>query len=879
MSSATLVLVFSLLLIVAFVIRLWGLESQSLWFDEGWSAYAAEQPTLIAAFNADATNPPLYYGLLHIAASAFGASEFSLRFVSLLWGLVVSALTVLLARRLAGRRAGLMAAALATFSAPLWWASQEARMYTLLALLVLGCAFIWERLLHRPTRAAWLALWTLECLILYAHNTGPVVVLWLNSVTALWWLSRRRFDKPDWRLWFAGQIVVGVLWLPYFVGRFLLLPGANSAVQSALQSSNVLPRLLALWNGMWSAPPIALVESLGQPDAAMLVATLILLLCVAAGVLASRRLGVHILLLTAYLALGLALLGNDLHGRYLVMIAPLLTVAAGIGLARFALPLRALGIAAALAVFALSLATAHLPERGHDDARGMVRHYAETLTAADTVLAWSYADRYELAYYWDRLKVTARRVTLPEGEDLDTVAPLLPTSGWVGLNVWYTQRADYRGMMGCLLGHGADSAPLAFTTAGMTNLLYAHAPASLPVLRDVDWTFRDGAGVEAGTVRAVGELPAFASHQSLCLPLTLHRGSLSADMKAAVIVRNALGDSIAQIDAVFATADQRLTGVLPPGERASAFPLVRLPYGTPAGDYGVYLRLYSESATSGTDSVDYEPPRRADITVVGRDVLIGMWRASEGKWGIQGNGSAPARLTGHEVVPPDGSVVRNGETIQLTLIWEGRGSSEQVSLSDAAGRWRVESDSPAGDVSGARREWHRLRIPSDAPDGEVVVRMGGEVIARFAVESAPMLVARPPADIPLDARFVEAGALVGASLPDLPLSRDVEPVVTLIWRAAESSTEESLTVFVQLLDAGGNVIAQSDSAPVAGARQTSGWRAGEYIVDEHRLQFNARAAPGTARLIAGLYDPLTGRRTPLTEGADFAVIAENIMVE
>ncbi|MCK6577390.1 MAG: glycosyltransferase family 39 protein [Anaerolineae bacterium] len=868
-----------MLLFAAFLIRLRDIETQSLWFDEGWSAYAAEQPSLIAAFNADATNPPLYYGLLHIAASAFGTSEFSLRFVSLLWGLPVSALTVLLAQKLAGGRAGLTTAALALFSAPLWWASQEARMYTLLALLVLGCAFAWERLLHRPTRAAWLALWTLECLILYAHNTGPVVFLWLNSVTALWWLSRRSFDKPNWRLWFAGQIGVGVLWLPYFVGRFLLLPGANSAVQSSLQVSEVLPRLLALWNSMWSAPPISLVEGLGQSDAPMLVATLILLLCVAAGVLASRRLGVHILLLTAYLVLGLALLGNDLHGRYLVMIAPLLIVAAGIGLSRFALPLRAVGIAAALAVFALSLSAAHLPEHGHDDARGMVRYYAETLTADDTVLAWSYADRYELAYYWDRLSTAARRVTLPEGEDLDTVALLLPTSGRVGLNVWYTQRADYRGMMGCLLGHGADAAPLAFTTAGMTNLLYDRAPASLPVLRDVDWTFRDGSGVEAGTVRAVGELPAFASHQSLCLPLTLHRGSVGADVKAAVIVRNTLGDPIAQIDAVFAAADQRLTGALPPDERAAAFPLVQLPYGAPAGEYGVYLRLYSERATSGADSVDYEPPRRADITVVGRDVLIGMWRASEGDWGVQEDGSAPARLTGHEVVSPDGSVIRNGEVIHLTLIWEGRGVSEAVSLSDDAGRWCVESDSPAGDVTGARREWHRLRVPSNAPSGEAVVRVGGEVIARYTVESAPMLTERPPADISLDARFAEAGALVGASLPDQPLSRDSEPVMTLIWRAADVPTAESLIVFVQLLDGGSNVIAQSDSAPAAGARPTSGWRAGEYIVDEHRLHFSSRAVPGAARLIAGLYDPLTGRRVLLTEDADFAVIVENVAVE
>jgi len=35
-----------------------GMDADSLWFDEGWSAYAAIEPTLWDAIQFDQTNPP-----------------------------------------------------------------------------------------------------------------------------------------------------------------------------------------------------------------------------------------------------------------------------------------------------------------------------------------------------------------------------------------------------------------------------------------------------------------------------------------------------------------------------------------------------------------------------------------------------------------------------------------------------------------------------------------------------------------------------------------------------------------------------------------------------------------------------------------------------
>src|SRR5690606_9976171 len=120
----------------------------------------------------------------------------------------------------------------------------------------------------------------------------------------------------------------------------------------------------------------------------------------------ARWLMIHVLLLIGGLLTGLSLIGNEMHGRYLVMVVPLLLVVLGAGLARLSWPV--LSYIADGGFVALLLVNVRLAQNRlyqHDEVRSMVRYYADTLTADDTVLAWSYADRYDLAYYWERLGV------------------------------------------------------------------------------------------------------------------------------------------------------------------------------------------------------------------------------------------------------------------------------------------------------------------------------------------------------------------------------------------------------------------------------------------------------------------------------------------
>jgi hypothetical protein len=149
------------------------------------------------------------------------------------------------------------------------------------------------------------------------------------------------------------------------------------------------------------------------------------------------------------------------------------------------------------------------------------------------------------------------------------------------------------------------------------------------------------------------------------------------------------------------------------------------------------------------------------------------------------------------------------------------------------------------------------------------------VIGRYRIESLPMELEPPDFDQAAGIEFPGVGELVGYSLSE-PITLDTPPTLTLVWRAGASSSEVSYTVFTQLLNAEGRVIAQSDSIPASGARPTTGWRAGEYIEDLHTLTYNDLVAQGETRLIVGLYDAATNQRLHLSNGADYLTLEDRI---
>lgn len=126
-----------LLTLAAFALRLYMLDGQSLWYDEGVTADIARRNFAdLTRWTADDIQPPLYYYVVAFWGRAAGWSEWSLRFPSVFFGVLTVPLLALVTLALTRRRvAGLLAAALVAFHPLLLYYSQEARMYSMLIAL------------------------------------------------------------------------------------------------------------------------------------------------------------------------------------------------------------------------------------------------------------------------------------------------------------------------------------------------------------------------------------------------------------------------------------------------------------------------------------------------------------------------------------------------------------------------------------------------------------------------------------------------------------------------------------------------------------------------------------------------------------------------
>ncbi len=134
-----------LMLLLALVLRLISIADHSLWYDEAFAVLFAEKGldamlygtlTPVAGGAAD-IHPLLYYTTLHIWMAFFGQSVFAVRLWSTLLGVAGVYVAYHLSKLLFSHRAGLAAALLVAIMPYHIHYSQETRMYTLLALLLM----------------------------------------------------------------------------------------------------------------------------------------------------------------------------------------------------------------------------------------------------------------------------------------------------------------------------------------------------------------------------------------------------------------------------------------------------------------------------------------------------------------------------------------------------------------------------------------------------------------------------------------------------------------------------------------------------------------------------------------------------------------------
>jgi hypothetical protein len=98
--------------------------------------------------------------------------------------------------------------------------------------------------------------------------------------------------------------------------------------------------------------------------------------------------------------------------------------------------------------------------------------------------------------------------------------------------------------------------------------------------------------------------------------------------------------------------------------------------------------------------------------------------------------------------------------------------------------------------------------------------------------------------------------------------------LTLTWQAV-APVEADYTVFVHLLDAAGDKVAQRDTRPCDNECPTNTWQPGAILVDRYELSLPPDAPPGPYRLAVGLYVLESGERAAVV-GRDDKTVYLNV---
>lgn len=899
--------------LLAFGLRVYRLDQRSLWTDEGLSVYRARlQPAeilsgeiVIQGVVTKDTQPPLYFLLLHLQQRWGGEGDFSLKFLSAAWGVLVVPLFYALGRRLLSSGAGLVTALLGATSPFYLWYSQEVRMYPMLVALGALSVYALLRALGVPRGGGgygwWFAYLLSTAAALYTHYSaffllGFEVVVTLSL--AVW--QRRRGAL----ILTALVAAVGLPLVPYALWRlrfvyeydyhFVPLPTIVTSLFGAFATG--LTSQLAYLNWLHMALLVLFLIGLALPAAAG-----------RKGRWGRRAFLLSWLALPTLALFGISLFKPIFQGpRHLMVVSPAfyLALASGVmALWRQWWPAGVLSLSCTLAIILPSWDPFYQVESfPKDDWRGLAAYVTRHAQPGDVLLANDAVLLNVLGYYLpEGFPLTALPLYGHDASEATEAAlqelagqyrriwfvPQRPADGrddeglvarWLDTHLTPTEQVIFQAMNTRVRVHGYLTQSPEIVTLPVTA-------ERLDVAWGDDFVLR---GHEIPGEVTPGQLWRLAFYWSRLRP--------EADQYVL---------SLRLIDAdgtMWAQSHRDLWQLFPP----AAWPTEAIvrhefemewPAGLPPGGYQLWLRV--------VNTRDDQP---LPVSTGGFDVLLVPDLEVRLKPGAQDAARLPLHTARYARLGREIELLgyhireghhRPGHLLYLDLYWRVRRTPAadyllRLQLTDESGqvvgetitsptraeylptRWRP------GELLHGQAEllippqagggFHAVSISLIHPDtGEPLpVRTGWWPFGRGAltleevqVVEWPLVAEIPPVQTPYRADFGDP-VLIELHGYDLSAARG-EPgasfTLTLFWRA-RARMEASYTVFVHLANAAEQMAGQGDGVPDRGFRLTTSWREGEVISDPHVIPIRADALPGEYRLWVGFYDPATSQRLP-----------------
>lgn len=208
----------SLLLAIAFALRVYRLDEQSIWLDERDIIGFIQAPSVAAYLTfIRSLGPeimPIYFSTLYAWAHTVGTNIETLRLLSILFSLGSVAMVYVIAADIYSRKAATIAALLAAISPFHIDIAQAPRPNALIELLALISLFTLLRALRHNAKYWWGANLLVNALLVWVHAFSAFLLLAEGIFILVWDLSQRRIQRVlPWGVVAVCTVLSPYLWL------------------------------------------------------------------------------------------------------------------------------------------------------------------------------------------------------------------------------------------------------------------------------------------------------------------------------------------------------------------------------------------------------------------------------------------------------------------------------------------------------------------------------------------------------------------------------------------------------------------------------------------------------------------------------------------
>jgi hypothetical protein len=816
-------------------------------------------------------------------------------------------------------RIGIAAAAVVTVMPMAIYYSQEVRMYQLVTLLGVMSVYALIRW-QKSQRQNWLVAYVaVTSAALYTHYYAGFLVLGQALYLVLIYLFNRHAEKIS--IWFCLRplIWVGILFLPWLI---YLGPRLRIYIENKRDIEGYVPLNFIRFFGdhfvafsvghlsdmlqqyVWTALPFLLVAVLGVT-----------------AIFSARTGKSYILIFYLLTPLALGYFVNlafpftpRFFERTLLLAAPAYWILIGAGIIWLwdrQYLLVGTFVLAMLLITTISLLSFYTtPRYPEEDYRPLLKDIAARATANDTLLA-SY--QWQLGYYYAYLPLPRPRLFAVPGWG----------QGWAGKTGQPQLTHDLTEIFSTsprlwfpahqALGHfWEDQAEEAIARLGYPALLEWYSPQTKLTLAGATST----TGTSSPTTPAnfdqrltllaasVGTNPIEAGRGIIPVNLTWRK---EKNLGSEYLVSLRLADTGGRTWAIRDSnpqAEQSHFTDLTPGDTLIDRHGLLVPAGTPPGQYRLLLSLRRHSDAHPLDLLDNDnQPLGAELLLANIEVVDPSHPVDPHALPVQFITDASfdniANLIGYSL---GYGPFKSGETMPLTLFWQSLADQPgpltvSIQLKDKMGQPVVIHEQPPlrpttnWSNGTLLRDPHEVSLPPTLPPGtyqlvvglltpeQTLLDVSGEkqvLLTTITTVDRPHNFERPEPQVELAVNFSDQIELIGLDIPHKKVTAGAELPLTLFWQAL-ATPGKSWTVFVHLLNAEGDIVAQQDQIPGAGQFPTTGWLPNEYIADAYGLLIPTDAPPGDYLLEIGLYDTNDGTRLPVVEGGE--IVSDHIVLE